>query len=241
MGWSTFWNTVSHCPNTELCQKPFFSFLPYTYVVNTAMTIPHLPMSWWRHQMETFSALLAICAGNLPVPGEFPAQRPVTRSFDVFFDLHPNQLLGKHWWGWWFETPTCPLLRHRNVMDANFLYGLSRPREWKLCEWSWAWLECDWLKWWTWPWFQSFKIRFGGHTKLAISTAACGINLRARPMILFQQCVVPLMKFYTATLHHEYAHIQHFAVFCWSLAPVGFAHILCRDFTGIGSVSVAKS
>ena len=37
--------------------------------------------------METFSALLAICAGNLPVTGEFPAQRPVTRSFDVFFDL----------------------------------------------------------------------------------------------------------------------------------------------------------
>ena len=37
--------------------------------------------------METFSALLAICAGNLPVTGEFPAQRPVTRGFGVFFDL----------------------------------------------------------------------------------------------------------------------------------------------------------
>ena len=35
--------------------------------------------------METFSALLAICAGNSPVSGEFPAQRPVTRSFDVFY------------------------------------------------------------------------------------------------------------------------------------------------------------
>ena len=34
--------------------------------------------------METFSALLAICAGNSPVSGEFPAQRPVTRSFDTF-------------------------------------------------------------------------------------------------------------------------------------------------------------
>ena len=40
--------------------------------------------------MEPFSALLAICAGNSPVPGEFPAQRPVTRSFDVFFDLRLN-------------------------------------------------------------------------------------------------------------------------------------------------------
>ena len=40
--------------------------------------------------MESFSALLAICAGNSPVPGEFPTQSTVTRSFDVFFDLHPN-------------------------------------------------------------------------------------------------------------------------------------------------------
>ena len=37
--------------------------------------------------METFSALLALCVGNSPVTGELPAQWPVTRSFDVFFDL----------------------------------------------------------------------------------------------------------------------------------------------------------
>ena len=37
--------------------------------------------------MELFSTLLSICAENSPVPGKFPAQRPVTRSFDVFFDL----------------------------------------------------------------------------------------------------------------------------------------------------------
>ena len=41
--------------------------------------------------METFSALLALCAGNSPVTGEFAAQRPVTRSFDVFFDLRMNK------------------------------------------------------------------------------------------------------------------------------------------------------
>ena len=40
--------------------------------------------SWWRHQMLTFSALLAICAGNSLVTGEFPAQRSATRSFDFF-------------------------------------------------------------------------------------------------------------------------------------------------------------
>ena len=37
--------------------------------------------------MESFSALLAFCTGNSPV-NEFPRQRPVTRNFDIFFDLH---------------------------------------------------------------------------------------------------------------------------------------------------------
>ena len=45
--------------------------------------------------METFSASLSICVGNSPVPGEYPAQSPVTRSLDVFFDLRPNKLLSK--------------------------------------------------------------------------------------------------------------------------------------------------
>ena len=49
------------------------------------------------------------------IPGDFPAQRPATRSFDVFLDLHPNKRLSKQWWGWWFETPSCPLWRHRNA------------------------------------------------------------------------------------------------------------------------------
>ena len=71
-------------------------------------------LRWWRHQMETFSALLAICAGNSPASGEFPAQRPVTRSFDVFFDLCLNKRLRKQSWGWWFETLSSPLRRHCN-------------------------------------------------------------------------------------------------------------------------------
>ena len=48
---------------------------------------------WWRDSLESFSALLSICVGNSPVTGEFPAQRPVTRNFDVFFDLHLNERL----------------------------------------------------------------------------------------------------------------------------------------------------
>ena len=69
--------------------------------------------------METFFALLAICAGNLPVPGEFPTQRPVTRSFGVFFDLRLFKRLSKQSWGWWFETLSHPLWRHRNASRCS--------------------------------------------------------------------------------------------------------------------------
>ena len=48
---------------------------------------------------DLIDKLLAICAGNSPVTSEFPAQRPVTRTFDVFFDLRPNRRLSKQWWG----------------------------------------------------------------------------------------------------------------------------------------------
>ena len=71
-------------------------------------------ITWWHHQMETLSTLLAICAGNSPVTGEFPRQRPVTWSFDVFFELCLNKRLRKQSWGWWFDTPSCPLWRHCN-------------------------------------------------------------------------------------------------------------------------------
>ena len=84
--------------------------------------------SWWRHQVETFSLLLAICVGNSPATGEFPAQRSVTRSFEVFFDLRLNKHLSKQSGGWWFETPSRPLWRHC-IEDTNhvirFIWHLS--------------------------------------------------------------------------------------------------------------------
>ena len=73
---------------------------------------------------ENISALLAICAGNSPVTGEFPAQRPVTRSFDVFFDLCLNKWFSKHWWGWWFETPSRPIWRDCNVSHSDYAYAV---------------------------------------------------------------------------------------------------------------------
>ena len=68
---------------------------------------------WWRLQMEAFSALLAICAGNSPVP----RTKSVTRSCDVFFDLRLNKRLSKQWWGWWFQTTSRPLWRHCNELN----------------------------------------------------------------------------------------------------------------------------
>ena len=55
----------------------------------------HEIWTWWRYLMETFSESLAIGAGNSPVTGEFPAQRPVTQGFDIFFDLRLNIQLNK--------------------------------------------------------------------------------------------------------------------------------------------------
>ena len=73
--------------------------------------------------METFCALLALCEGNSPVPGEFPSQWSVPRKFEVFFDLPLNKRLGKQSWGWWFETLSCPLWRHcnesRKILDCE--------------------------------------------------------------------------------------------------------------------------
>ena len=82
-------------------------------------------ISWWRHQMETFSALLALCAGNSPVTGEFPTQRPVTRSFDVFFDLRLTKRLSKQSWGWRFETASRSLWRHCNVLNFMLVKLIS--------------------------------------------------------------------------------------------------------------------
>ena len=69
--------------------------------ISAPMSVHWRMFSWWRHQMETFSALLALCAGN----------SPVTRSLDIFFDLRLNKRLSKQSRRWWFETTSRSLLR----------------------------------------------------------------------------------------------------------------------------------
>ena len=60
----------------------------------------------WRHQMETFSALLALLQGNLPITGGFPSQRPMLRSFDIFFHLPLNKRSRKQSRRRRFQTPS---------------------------------------------------------------------------------------------------------------------------------------
>ena len=74
----------------------------------------------WKH----FPRNWPLC-GEFTGPGEFPTQRPVTRSFDVFFDLRLNKRLSKQTWGWWFETLSWSLWRHCNVLLA--LYAWNPP------------------------------------------------------------------------------------------------------------------
>ena len=66
-------------------------------------------------KMETFSALLAILAGNSPVTGELPAKANDTERW-CFFYLRLNKRLSKQSRDWWFETPSHPLWRPCNVM-----------------------------------------------------------------------------------------------------------------------------
>ena len=75
--------------------------------------------SSWRHQKETLSVLLALCDGYSPVTGEFPSQRPVTRSFGVFFDLRLSKRMSKPSRCRWFETPSRSLWRQGNVTTTS--------------------------------------------------------------------------------------------------------------------------
>ena len=81
--------------------------------------------------METFSALLALCAENSPVTGEFPSKRPVTRSFDIFSDMHMNKRLNKQSWCWWFETSSRSLWRHCNAIVYSTVHSGADQRKYQ--------------------------------------------------------------------------------------------------------------
>ena len=111
------WTSLTH-PKMHLSHIPQHTTLE--------QNCAHFCSTWWRHQMETFSALLALGAVNSPVTGEIPSKRTVTRSFDVFFDLRLNERLSKQSWGWWFETPSRSLWRHCNESGVSWDMRLVR-------------------------------------------------------------------------------------------------------------------
>ena len=92
---------------------------PYTGKTASLYWDGPLACTWLCHQLETFSALLALSAGNSPVTGGFPSQRPVTRSLDVFFYLRLSKRLSKQSRRWWFEKPSWSLWRHCNVKKSE--------------------------------------------------------------------------------------------------------------------------
>ena len=79
-------------------------------------------ITWWRHQMKTFFALLALCAGNSPATGGFTSKRPMTWSFNAVFDLSLNKPLSKE--------NASDLRRHRAHYDVNVM-RIIRSLKWK--------------------------------------------------------------------------------------------------------------
>ena len=96
--------------------------------------------TWWRHQMETFSALLVLCEGNPPATDGFPWQRPVTLNFVVFFDLCLNKRSSKQSTCRWCETSSHSLWRYCNetciiptvLTRHNLVYTLFYINRWIL-------------------------------------------------------------------------------------------------------------
>ena len=73
----------------------------------------------WFHDDVTNGKIFRVTGplcGEITDPAEFPTQRPVTRNFDVFFDLRLNTRWSKRPWGWWFKTPSWSSWRQYNVI-----------------------------------------------------------------------------------------------------------------------------
>ena len=71
-------------------------------------------LSWWLHQMETFSALLAISCREFTGCRWIPFTKASNEEPCCFFDLRLNKRLSKQSRHRWFETPSCSLWRHFN-------------------------------------------------------------------------------------------------------------------------------
>ena len=137
-GWSVL-TTITY--NMGICGQKWPNHVAPEYNSKLSVTFLGLGMFiWWRHQMETFSALLALCVGNSSTTGEFPTQRQEARSFDVFFHQRLNRPLSKQSWGWWSGTPSRPLWRHCNGKRCSLHFDAC----FHVCYQS---IICQWQKW----------------------------------------------------------------------------------------------
>ena len=114
MRWPRWWRPPT--TSTWTCRVTTATSTPHSATQLHTRGPPHCcsGLIWWAtwqaHMMMSsngniFRVTGPLC-GEFTGPGEFPTQRPVTRSFDVFFDLRLNKQLSKQPWGWWFETPS---------------------------------------------------------------------------------------------------------------------------------------
>ena len=76
-----------------------------------------LIMPWYTE--EKFHMLTSSNGNISRVDDEFPSQRPVTRSFDVFFDLRLNKRSSKQPWEWWLQMLLRPLWRYCNELERH--------------------------------------------------------------------------------------------------------------------------
>ena len=132
---------------TSRVLMPFF-FLPQSWLLKISLEKLTRRQVWRRHVMgsnagtwefmfrwiKTPSPITVMTSSNGNIfrvtgplcgeftgPGEFPTQRPVTRSFDAFFELRLNKRLSKQPWGWWLETPSWSLWRQCNDIRSRMV------------------------------------------------------------------------------------------------------------------------
>ena len=179
----------------------------------------------WGHQMETFSVLVALCAGNSPVTGEFPAQKPVTRIFEVFFDLRLNKRVSKPSRRRWFETDSvmdfdkCPIW---GLGIGGHFRSTRRERLSKRCVTTPADL----------PGMRCCLCTMGTRSKMPLITwPGAALQKQGPSEFLFEHlratCLVSLNSFLT----HAVLKICSFGLKCWNVfLKLCWNVLICRSF-----------
>ena len=126
----------SECFNTtvtpeKICLDLESQLSPRILPCCTNLHEPHVVLleTWWRHDMESCPALLALCVGNPPVTGGFTSQRAWNADFAVFVDALLNKRLNKQWTCRWFKTPRRPCDVIVMICGLFYWHRLAKPSE----------------------------------------------------------------------------------------------------------------